>query len=312
MFSVKFRQVASGVAALMVIPLALPVTANAAPASWRVVDLGAGDHSIALAINDRGHVVGTRGNTEGFLWRDGRITELGSFQPTDINNRDEIVGYRWGETGTHATLWRRGATIDIGPPGVQTYPTAVNDRGEVVGLSSAGGDSPFRAFSWRDGVMTLFGNDYSHARDINDRGQVVGNGGGSAVRWWRGVETRLTSEPSQAEAVNRFGAVTGLLWGSSGAVGFVWQRGRFVELSAPPSDTNEFRFIQPSGLNDRTQVVGSSSAGAFLWERGRTTIMPRLASYATVATDINERGVITGYAPTTMDGLVPHAVIWRR
>lgn len=92
--------------------------------------------------------------------------------------------------------------------------------------------------------------------------------------------------------------------------GFVWHRGRFIELPPPPSEP-DFTLIQPAGINGRTQVVGTSSDGAFVWERGRTAFLPGLTR-ATIASDINERGVIAGANPTTTDGLVPHAVIWRR
>lgn len=92
MFGNRFRQLVFGIAGALLIPLALPATATAAPTSWRMLDLGTGDNSIAWAINDRGHVVGTRGDGEAFLWRDGRTTDLGTFIPTDINNRGEVVG----------------------------------------------------------------------------------------------------------------------------------------------------------------------------------------------------------------------------
>jgi uncharacterized membrane protein len=114
---------------------------------------------------------------------------------------------------------------------------------------------------------------------------------------------------TQAVAVDRHGAVTGRHWGPWGTAGFVWQRGRFIELPAPPGEFG-FTFTQPEGINSRTQVVGISSDGAFVWERGRTTLLPGLTRAA--AYDINERGVVAGSSPTTPDGLAPHAVIWRR
>jgi probable HAF family extracellular repeat protein len=78
---------------------------------------------------------------------------LGEFTPTDINNRDEVVGVRWTVTGGRAVLWHDGALTDLGMlPGDQ-YNTAkaINDRGEVVGWSvgEPGSPKPWRAFSWR-------------------------------------------------------------------------------------------------------------------------------------------------------------------
>lgn len=305
-------------AAVVVVPLALSVTAAAssasaaaAPRSWRITDLGQGDNSVAMAINDRGHVVGIRADGEAFLWRAGRTVDLGAFVPTDVNNRDEVTGYRFDGTGPRAVFWRGGKRIDLRTPlGGQSYAGAVNDRSEVVGWISAA-DGPLRASAWHGGALTVLGTGV--ATDVNDRGQVVGSTGDTeqfAVRWWHGTQVRLTDEPSQAVAVNRSGTVTGRLWGPSGIAGFVWQRGRFVALPPPPGEA-DFRFLQPTGINGRTQVVGTSSDGAFVWERGRMTILPGLTR-ASEANDINERGVIAGADPTTADGLRPHAVIWRR
>ena len=85
-------------------------------------DLGvvAGDYnSGALAINDRGEVVGISNDTEGngraFIWRNGIMTDLNALAPADsplylifasgINDRGEIVGFGATETGdVHAFL----------------------------------------------------------------------------------------------------------------------------------------------------------------------------------------------------------------
>jgi probable HAF family extracellular repeat protein len=73
-------------------------------------DLGVlpGDfNSGAIAINDRGEVVGvsgdTQGNTRAFIWRNGLMTDLNRLAPADsplyllfaagINDRGEMVGY---------------------------------------------------------------------------------------------------------------------------------------------------------------------------------------------------------------------------
>jgi uncharacterized membrane protein len=156
----------------------------------------------------------------------------------------------------------------------------------------------------------VIGGAGSVAGDVNNRGQIVGSDGGVAVRWWRGAETPLSTEPTQAVAVNRQGTVTGTHFGPWGTAGFVWQRGRFVELPAPPGEPG-FTFTQPAGINGREQVVGTSSDGAFVWENGTAALLPG-RTRATAAYDINERGVVAGSNPTTPDGLAPHAVIWRR
>ncbi len=314
MFGNRFRKLAMGIVGALLVPLALPAAATAAPTSWRMLDLGTGDNSVAWAINDRGHVVGTRGDGGAFLWRDGRTTDLGVFMPTDVNNLGEVVGYQWDDEmgGTKAVLWRKGRLVELRTPAGtgQGYASAINDRSLIVGWSAADADGLLRAVTWRRGVPAMLDGSNSLAWDVNDRGQIVGASGDNAVRWWHGDRTVLTTQTTQATAVNRHGTVAGLHWDSFSTGGFVWQRGSFVGI-APPSGEVDFTFIQPMGINGRAQVVGNSNDGAFVWERGRTTYLPGLTR-ATVASDINERGVIAGSNPTTTDGLVPHAVIWRR
>jgi probable HAF family extracellular repeat protein len=310
MFGMSSRRFGVLVACVALAGLAMPATATAAPA-WRLVDLGAGDGSLAYAVNDRNHVVGTDADGA-FLWRDGRITDLGAMFPTDINNRDEVVGHRWDGDVAHAVVWRHGKLSDLGvlPAGQSSRAVAINDHGEVVGGANG------RAVRWRNGVMSALdsmGREWSVAADINNRGQIVGQVGdfeGVAVRWWRGTVTPLTDRASSPTAVSESGAVTGIHWNAQGSAGFVWQRGRFVELPYFPSPFGE-NFLEPYGINDRGQVVGNSGMGAFVREHGRGTLLPAL-TVASMATDINDRGVIVGANPNSPDGLNLHAVLWTR
>ncbi|MFG1897288.1 hypothetical protein ACGFIP_25070 [Micromonospora zamorensis] len=93
-------------AALLAAALTAAPTASAAPTSaaapvpgYRPVEVGTlcGDSSSAVAMNDRGDVVGRAqaadGTYRGFLWRHGRMTDLAAFTPTDVNDRGRIVGY---------------------------------------------------------------------------------------------------------------------------------------------------------------------------------------------------------------------------
>lgn len=59
----------AALAVALLVPLVLPAVVAAAPTSWRMVDLSAGDHSTTSAINDRGHVVGVLGSGDEFLCR---------------------------------------------------------------------------------------------------------------------------------------------------------------------------------------------------------------------------------------------------
>jgi probable HAF family extracellular repeat protein len=109
-----------------------------------------------LAINDRGDIVGTSetasGDLHAFLWRDGRMADLGTLggatsRATAVNDRGQVVGYSETADGaTHAFLWDRGRMTDLGallgttPAGdpVQSRANDVNDRGQVVGAATGG------------------------------------------------------------------------------------------------------------------------------------------------------------------------------
>jgi probable HAF family extracellular repeat protein len=80
-----------------------------------MTDLGAlpgpTDIAVALAINDRGQVVGTS-NGRAFLWEDGEMTDLGALIPgaassaVDVNNRGQVLGARSLPDGTtRVVVW---------------------------------------------------------------------------------------------------------------------------------------------------------------------------------------------------------------
>jgi probable HAF family extracellular repeat protein len=141
------------------------------PAMWTLgppdqihdLPLIAGDSSgAATAINDHGQIVGISGIC------------------------DQAVGRR---TAKHAVLWQNGAVTDIYPNAPAPWwntPTAVNERGDVVGFA---GDPAFvegdvlHAFMWtrEDGIRHLKPLKHrtpehvdSEAYGINERRQVVG------------------------------------------------------------------------------------------------------------------------------------------
>jgi probable HAF family extracellular repeat protein len=166
-----------------------------------------------VAINDRGQVIGMVHErvtevypVRGFLWEDGKETDLGSLggphcRPTALNASGQVVGsstYRSIPRGiaplylSHAFLWQKGTMRDLGALGAGRYSEALglNAKGDVVGWSGTEADhDPFggrrrAAFLYRDGAMLDLnrlipadsGWTLSEARAINDRGQVIGVG----------------------------------------------------------------------------------------------------------------------------------------
>jgi probable HAF family extracellular repeat protein len=131
------------------------------PRTGSVQSLGrlpGGRDSQALAINDRGDIVGSArtgaGVKHAFIWSNGRMTDLGTLsgdaesEAFGVNNAGDVVGTSTGAGRTHAVLWRNGVPQDLGtlPGGFLSRAMAINDRGDVVGTSSV--DHDLHAFVW--------------------------------------------------------------------------------------------------------------------------------------------------------------------
>ncbi len=168
-----------------------------------------------FGINDNGQAVGVSGSCAPFnpnsqlylfeshavLWQTGGVraaaTNLGSFGGTGafagnhacaINNRGQVVGHSdvTGDTTTYAFLWTKETGMHplLPPSGdFASIALSINDRGEVVG-SSFNTEFVFRAFLWRNGVMTdlntlIPANSPLYlqlAASINASGEIVGFG----------------------------------------------------------------------------------------------------------------------------------------
>lgn len=155
----------------------------------------------AIAINDKGQVVGTSG-----------ICAI----PTSF------------ALGAHAVLWQHGTVTNLGGFGgvMNNSGLAINNSGQVVGISDLPGDTTTHAFFWQNGVMTdlgtLPGDVFSEANDINNKGQVVGiscdvNFSCRAFLWENGVMTDLNTLVAAGSSlyltfgggINDFGEIAG-------------------------------------------------------------------------------------------------------
>lgn len=133
--------------------------------------------------------------------------------PPETQPEDEIPNQRYEAGGIlhlvdGSTDWRRaqeGIPTDLGNLGgvLNTAPTAINSRGQVVGNSDLVGDFSFHTFLWtkdsgiRD-LGTLPGDTFSSAFGINDKGDVVGgscdvNFNCRAFLWQNGTMTDLNA-----------------------------------------------------------------------------------------------------------------------
>ena len=238
---------------------------------------------------------------KGFRWWDGRMEALPPFAggynsyATAANNRDQIVG--WAENGVHdptcnpsfqvlqfrAVIWQPdGEMRELSPlPGDSTSAaTAINDRGDVVGISGAcgmavGGVSAAHAVLWHNGVPIDLGSFGGHSWNtptaINNQGIVVG-----------------FSLPASQDGTRNFQA-------------FIWTvKSGIRPLGMPVDDIRS----EALGINERGQVVGLSRSPsglrAIIWENGSFTDLNSLtlpgSPYLIFANDINNDGRIVGEA----------------
>jgi probable HAF family extracellular repeat protein len=348
-----------------------PATGTAAYIVVRLDGLG-GTSGGANSVNNRGWVTGLASlagdqTAHATLWLGGRTIDLKTLGGPNSavswpvkNDRGEIVGISetadvdpLGETfscaaffGTPHTghscrgfLWRDGAMTKLDTlGGNNSYATAANDRGQIVGWAeNTVHDSTckqplqvlqFRAVIWgpRAGQIQelppLPGDTTSAATAINDRGQVVGISGPCdrargrfsarrAVLWQRGTITDLGNFGGIAwntpTAINQRGDVAGFSdfpgdqGGGLNAHAFVWiGSGPIQDLHTLDDDPLSLAF----GINNLRQVVGQSiGAGgsrAFLWQDGvlanLNDLVPPGSPFLIYANDINDAGEIVGQA----------------
>jgi len=246
----------------------------------------------------------------GFVWQNGVMTALPTLggnngYATGANNRGQVVG--WAENTNHdptcvapqvlqfrAVLWgpKDGQIQELSPlPGDTTSAaTAINDKGQVVGISgicdrAVGRFSAAHAVLWQNGTVTDIGNlggvAWNTPAAINNQGQVAG----------------FSDLPGDQSGAPNFHA---FLWTKSGGI---------QDLGTLPGDVFSLAF----GINDRGQVVGQSiGAGgsrAFLWQDGvmtdLNTLVPPGSLQLVYANDINSAGEIAGGAFDPSTGASP-------
>jgi probable HAF family extracellular repeat protein len=247
-----------------------------------------------------------------FLWQNGALSQLALLGgnngfATGVNNAGIAVG--WAETAVHdgdcvlpqvlqflAVEWGPGTAVKrvLPPYGRDTTSaaTAINDAGEVVGISGAcdnavGAYSARHALLWINGqpikLPTLGGAGWNTPMAINNAGIIVG----------------FLDTPGDVSG--------GVLTPNSQAV--IWTPDGIINLHTLPGDAT----AQATGINDFNQVVGTSfeASGAphavFLWQNGQlydlNSLLQTDAPLQALETgDINDRGEITGLACVLVDG----------
>jgi probable HAF family extracellular repeat protein len=172
--------------------------------------------------------------------------------------------------------------LDVGTfGGSSTEVAALNQRGEVVGISNLAGDETFHPFLWsKKRLIDLgtLGGDNGQTNWINDRGEIVGKA------------DLPGSVPQLHDAV-------------------LWKNGQTIDLGVLPGDSCSNAYF----VNSHGQIVGASEPlelctlsepvgrHAFLRDPGgsltdlNTLIPPGATLDLTYAVAINDRGEIAGF-----------------
>jgi probable HAF family extracellular repeat protein len=231
----------------------------------QIKDLGtleSGTDSVALLINDRGHVVGQSytddrrpptpscgfpQNLHGFMWEKGIMRDIGTLGGSctftyALNNRGQIVGQSSlaGDAESHPYIWdpERGLT-DLfsrgGLGGSYGYAQWINDAGTVVGTAATHGNAALLAVQWTDDAVenlgALAGDPCSATDAINSRGQVVGGSGFFAADFF--PECNTTVEHA-----------------------VLWDHGTKLDLNTfVPPDT-DLTLNEATFINDRGEITG--------------------------------------------------------
>jgi probable HAF family extracellular repeat protein len=206
-----------------------------------------------------------------------------------------------------SVLWENRIIHDLGtlPGGYESYSTAINNRGQIVGVASnATPDAnsmsfpgyQARAFLWdqQQGMQdlgTLSGGTDAIAAMINTPGQVAG---------WS-----YTSSSPNANCFSQFTLTTGsFIWDKQNGMRDLGSFGGTCTLAAD--------------LNNRGQVVGQSNltgdqvSHAFIWDRSTgLTDLGTLGGSHSQAFAINQSGEAVGGAYLPGD-LQFDAVLWRK
>ena len=281
----------------------------------QLVDLG--PNTRAFSINERSEIAFTRdGKT--YIWRNGTAHELDGVGGTSyINDQGDVVGLELPvEYGTHAALWRNGATTDLGViNGDFSTPVGLNERGQV--LVSSGNDAPvehasFHPFIWENGTVTDVNPPEfpaSYAVALNESGSALLNAFAAydsgflnqAVLWTGGAAVTVTVPGMtyvRGVALNDHDAVLGaaiaFLEDHAEGHSILWQNGQSTIITGPgvtPDDPGD-----PVAVNNDNVVAMRVGAHAFAWKNGASVALE--GGTVQRAQAMNEHGLIAGTIDT--------------
>jgi probable HAF family extracellular repeat protein len=296
-----------------------------------------GVESSAYDINDSGQVVGEATNADGewrgFIYTGGNFIEIPTLpgwersRPESINNSGQIIGVSWRDSDEYsvyeAFLLTNGESTPITLGGTYTYPSLLNEGGDVLGA----GDMPDGqevCFIHTEGLtipITLPGGIGGYPVALNEAGDALVNvvtrrfasPGSLNLSYQRSALYHAASGQvidlspggdTRALAMNQWGDVIGhsreTRAASSSTYGFttpsrafLYRDGETIDLT-PSGATSSFAVL----LGENRDVVLRAYVGAgslAIWRDG-AVIPIVLDGYTLFASAMNERGEVVGRA----------------
>ena len=209
--------------------------------------------SCALAINDQGVIAGRSSSRELVIWNGSAITRLGVQGDVGGINRFGVLVGTYDTGGmTRGFKYSNGTLTPLGTPGMYSSAEGINAKGEIVGT--------------HNGRAVIFGSTLQDlgsgsARDVNDRGWVVGQASdtnGQPIAFlYRGGMTALNAPSySSAVAINERGQVVG---SGEGVYGWLVDNGKYTRLADIPAVVAKgWHKLEPTGINDYGAIVGTA------------------------------------------------------
>ena len=227
-------------------------------------------------------------------------------------NADCLVSY--------AVVWHRGVLTSLGAldPGYSSFSTAINARGEVVGLSENGQVDPLTsspenvAVLWKNGIINLgtLGGNQSTSNGINDRGRVVG----AALN---AISDPFASIPL-CNGCSTFAQYFNFVPAATQMHAFRWtETGGMQDLGALGGPDSTASFVNRRGQIAGaffTSFIANPASGVppldpFFWEDGKMLDIGTLGGTFGAPNWMNNRGQVVGFSNVAGDQ-VSHPFLW--
>lgn len=309
-------------------PAAGEQKAGAAPATYRVIHLGADPLSTLPKLNARGQVVFSLNpgpGSRGYFYNGAAVRDIGTLGgadtlAVDLNDAGQVTGGSTLAQGSErAFVWTAGGGLrDIGvlPGAANARAAAINRHGVVTGTSEAVPAFPPRAFRWSPsggmqdlGAFTSDSGSFSSGTALNDAGLITGQSttaslDGHAFAWTLGGGLRdidtLGGLDSIGVAVGAGGQVAGNVIRDTSFLyhAFLWTPAGGMKDLGTTGGTESFVLAMSPALHIAGIVnLADGTQRAMSWTRsGGMRRLGTLGGATSFALGVNGRGQIVGLA----------------